>query len=231
VGPERGVGEGAGLRRVSPATPTLLIAAAALVLAACGLEIVPDLDLPGIPTPATPSTPVFHVVYEVTLVPEFRGFEVYYKFSSSDQPLETGFTVLSQLEDAGFKRMCSPGVPPQGLLFEPLIPVNVADRNTGFTIDLDFGLVVSPYMDYHGTVPPPENGLRRSAVDTVSETKMFDQGELDPGDADLMGVNWTQVGSDGQLFLVAYALSYGVYDLTRALYSDAQCLGYMRYNF
>ncbi len=131
VGPD-GVGEGARVRRA-------MLAAGMLALASCGLEIVPDLDPPGIPTPASPLDPVFRVVYVVTAVPEFHGYEVYYKFYSSDQAQEDGLASIGELNAAGFHRMCSPGtLAEQGLPFEPLIPVDIADRGAGFITELNF---------------------------------------------------------------------------------------------
>jgi hypothetical protein len=209
----------------------LMILAAVAVLAACGLEIVPDLDPPGIPTPAGELTPVFHVIYEVTAIPEFRGFEVYYKFYSSDQLLQDGLSAIGELEAAGFHRMCSPGtLSEQGLPYVPLIPVNTADRSAGFSTDLIFNLVLSPYMNYQASSPPPYTGLRRSTTELL-ETKTFDKNALIRTDIDLVDVNWVQVDSDGRLYLVAYAISYGLYDLNQSLYSSARYLGYMVYNF
>ncbi len=57
--------------------------------------------------------------------------------------------------------------------------------------------------------------------------KTFDQISLDQTDSDLVNVNWAQVAIDHQLILVAYALSYGLYDLNQSLYSTARYLGYM----
>ena len=82
-----------------------MLAAGMLALASCGLEIVPDLDPPGIPVPALPGSPFFQVVYIVTAVPEFRGYEVYYKFYSSDQAQEDGLASIGELNTAGFHRM------------------------------------------------------------------------------------------------------------------------------
>jgi hypothetical protein len=212
------------------AIPVMLLAAAAL-LAGCGLEIVPDLDPPGIPTPAGELTPVFHVIYVVTAIPEFRGFEVYYKFYSSDQLLQDGLSTISELAAAGFHRMCSPGtLSGQGLPYVPLIPVDTADRGAGFSTDLVFDLGLSPYMSYQASMPPPYTGLRRSATELL-ETKTFDKNVLIRTDIDLVDVNWDQVDSDQRLYLVAYAISYGLYDLNQSLYSSARYLGYMVYNF
>jgi hypothetical protein len=208
----------------------VLLAAVALSLAGCGLDFWPYLEPPGDPSEASPGTPLFYVLYQVTTVQEFRGFEVYYKFYSSDQSRQTSLTTLEQLTAAGFHRMCSPGtLSMQGLPFVPLIPVDWASEPLDFQIVLDFTLSDPPYMDYQGVVPPAYDEIRRTATDTQSNTKTFELSELDESDVDLTDVNWDQVDSDKQLFLVIYALSYGLKDISIPLYSTARYLGYMEY--
>jgi hypothetical protein len=210
----------------------VLLAAVLLALAACGLDYWPYLEPPGDPTEALPGTPIFQVIYNVTSVTEFRGFEVYYKFYSSDQAQQTGITTLEGLKAASYHRMCSPGaLTQQGLPFVPLIPVDSADRllPLDFTTELNFRLLVSPYMVYGGTVPPAYDGIRRIATDTPGNTKKFDKSELVETDVDLTSVTWTQVHLDNRLILVIYALSYGLYEINVPLYSTARYLGYMEY--
>ncbi len=164
-----------------------------------------------------------------TLIPEFRGFEAYYKFYSSDQPRQENYTTREELENpsAGFHRIHSLGKTTTQV--KPLISVDVADRNTVFMTLLNFYyLVQTPYGEYQGISPRPID-VRRSATDTLGDTMSFDRADLDPADADLTGVNWTQVGIDQQLFLVVYAISYGLKDYSTPLYSTAKYLGYMSY--
>jgi hypothetical protein len=208
----------------------VLLAAVLLALAACGLDYWPYLEPPGDPTEALPGTPIFQVIYNVTSVTEFRGFEVYYKFYSSDQTRQTGITTLEGLKAANYHRMCSPGtLSMQGLPFVPLIPVDLPSEPLDFKTELDFRLSVTPYMDYQGVVPPAYVGIRRTATDALSETKTFAKSELVETDADLTDVNWDQVDLDNQLYLVIYALSYGLKDINIPLYSTARYLGYMYY--
>ncbi len=210
----------------------IILAAAVLALAACGLENTPVLDPPGPTSETTPGSATFHVNYKVTAIAEFRGFEVYYRFYSSDQPLQKDLGTLDDLRSGGFRRMCSPGtLDEQTLPYNPLIPVDPADRGVDFSTDLVFTLVLSPYLIYNASSPPPYTGLRRSVVDDFDETKFFDQIELLPTDDDLVGVNWTQVGNDRLLYMVAYAISYGLLDLASPLYSEAVYLGYISYNY
>jgi hypothetical protein len=208
----------------------VLLAAVLLALAACGLDYWPYLEPPGDPTEALPGTPIFQVIYNVTSVTEFRGFEVYYKFYSSDQTRQTGITTLEGLKAANYHRMCSPGtLSMQGLPFVPLIPVDLLAEPLDFKTELDFRLTETPYMDYQGVVPPADDGIRRTATDALSETKTFAKSELKETDADLTDVNWDQVDLDNQLYLVIYALSYGLKDINIPLYSTARYLGYMYY--
>ena len=213
----------------------VLLASIALALAACGLDTWPYLEPPGDPTEALPGTPIFQVIYLHPSISEFRGFEVYYKFYSSDQPQQSGITTFEGLKAASYHRMCSPGaLTQQGLPFVPLIPVDSADRllPLDFTTGLNFRLIDPPFMVYGGTVPPAYNGIRRIATDALSNTKTFELAYLDPSDSDLTGVNWDTVNGtvgDHKLYLVIYALSYGLYEINVPLYSTARYLGYMEY--
>jgi hypothetical protein len=213
-----------------------LLAAVVLALSACGIDLWPYLDPPGVPAVAVPGTPLFEVIYQAPTIAEFRGFEVYYKFYNSEQPIQTGITTLEELKAAGFSRMCSPGtLTQQGLPFVPLIPVDVADQNQlppndTFTTVLDFWLSVPPYMVYGGSVPPANDGIRRIATDALSNTKTFEESELVKTDVDLANVKWDEVVAvDHKLTLVIYALSYGLYEINVPLYSTARYLGYMEY--
>jgi hypothetical protein len=208
-----------------------LLAAVVLTLSACGLDTWPYLEPPGDPTEAIHGTELFQVIYNVTSVAEFRGFEVYYKFYSSDQTRQTGITTLEELKAANFRRMCSPGtLSEQGMPFVPLIPVDRLAEPVDFMTVLDFRPPTTPFMDYQGAAPPAYDGIRRIATDTQSKTKTFDLTELVETDVDLTGVNWTQVNTvDHQLYLVIYALSYGLYEINVPLYSTARYLGNMYY--
>jgi hypothetical protein len=208
----------------------------ALLLAACGLEILPYLDPPGDSIKASPGTAVFYVINQATLIAEFRGFELYYKFYSLDQDTERmsqqSLPDLAALQAAGFHRMCSPGhLSEQDL---PLIPVDLPDRNTTFTTEIDFSIVetAEPSADYQGLNPPTVNPilLRRVATDGSENTKTFEQSALDAADTDLVGVTWPSTPGDS-LNLVVYALSYGLKDISTPLYSTPRYLGYMAYNF
>lgn len=227
MGPD-GVGEGAPVRRA-------LLAAAMLALAACGLEILPYLEPPGDSTKASPGTAVFYVLNQATPLAEFRGFELYYKFYSIDQSAEQtsqqSLPDLDALQEAGFQRMYSPGHLSEQSL--PLIPVDPLDRNTPFTTELDFTVVVTmePSADYQGANPPAVNPIpiRRAATDGSDNTKTFAQSALDEADVDLVDVTWPGPGEN--LNLVVYALSYGLKDYSTPLYSTPRYLGYMDYNF
>jgi hypothetical protein len=113
-----------------------------------------------------------------------------------------------------------------------LIKVDPLDRNTAFEIELDFYDVESsaPFAEYLGANPPdgdPIIEVRRSATE-LNQTKSFQQDQLELGDDDLAAVTYPQGGES--LYLVVYALSYGLYEYT-PIFSDARYLGYMDYNF
>jgi hypothetical protein len=221
------------VRRMLPGI--LAFAAACAALCGCGLEWWPYLEPPGIPDEALPSTPFFQVI-NVVVVPqelEFLGFELYYKFYSSDQASqqtsESGLTTRADLVAAHFWRMCSEGkLSEQTLPSIPLIDVDVGDRGDAFMTRVDFQLLETPKAVYYYGVPVKERDIkiRRYATDAVDDTKTFDQSELKETDVDLRSVTWT---SGQYLYLVVYAFRYGLYNFTDQIYSDARYLGYVRY--
>ncbi len=215
----------------------VLLAALVTTLTGCGLENLPYLVPPGDSTPASSSTPIFTINNQATSESAFRGFEVYYKFYSSDQDtlMEnqkglTGITHDQIVTTYGFTRMCSQGTDSdQTLPYTPLIDVDVADRNTDFPTILYFYYnSETPYADYQGDTPRII-AIRRAAEDTTGEKKTFDDENFEEGDSDLDNVTWNTVTTDGLLYLVIYAFSYGVQDYSTALYSTARYLGYMNY--
>jgi len=208
-------------------------AAAVLALAGCGLEKWPYLEPPGDSPDAEPWTPFFQVINVTPRESEFLGFELYYKFYSSDQSAqqtsESGLTTRAALVAAHFWRMCSPGkLSEQTLPAIPLIDVDVGDRGDAFLTRLDFQLLETPKAVYYYGVPVKERDIliRRYATDSYSNTKTFAQSELTETDIDLASVNYT---SGQYLYLVVYAFSYGLINFTDQLYSDARYLGYVRY--
>ncbi|OHD70910.1 MAG: hypothetical protein A2177_09265 [Spirochaetes bacterium RBG_13_68_11] len=206
-----------------------LLAAVILALTGCGLENFPYLVPPGCPDPADTGTPIFQLQNQRTTVLEFNGFELYYRFFNTELEIQTGYSTLNQLTANGYSRMCSEGTLSSQI--RPLITVDPLDQDTVFLIILDFSNVenAAPVADYQGANPPAVNPIpiRRSAVD-IDQTKTFRQDDLDEGDSDLSTV--TYPGGGDSLYLVVYALSYGLYEYT-PIYSDAVYLGYMDYNF
>jgi hypothetical protein len=221
----------------------VLLAGFILALTACGLDTWPYLESPDSSTPALPGTPFFTVanpVREPLLeVPMFRGFELYYKFFSSDQSADrdaqtSSLSTREQLASTtyGFNRMCTAGVATQ---VSPFIPVALADRDDDMLeAILNFTLATAddePVMTYNGSVALiyPYGTIYRSATE-FGETKSFAFTDFDSGDSDLTGINWAEFESDGILDLVVYALSYGLQDFS-PVYSTARPLGYIRYDF
>lgn len=208
-----------------------LLAAAVLALSSCGLEILPDLDPPGDSADASESTPLFKVQNAATLIPEFRGFELYYKFLAEGEAIPSGLATKAQVEGAGFRRVYATGVP---VLALPLLPVDPADRNTDFVIEIDFNAVATtpPEAVYLGAIPPSVYPVIvcRPVTDGYGFAKTFRQADLEAGDEDLAGIPWPPTTGQ-RISCVMYALSYGLKDFTDHLYSTARYLGYMSYRY
>jgi hypothetical protein len=220
-----------------------VVAAAALSISTCGLENLAYLLPPVSPAdPASLTNPVFTVenpLRDAAEVLVFRGFELYYKFFSSDQSslrdAQSGLVTTREqlISTYGFSRMCTEGKLTQVL---PFIPVDPADRGDD-TLEavLDFNLSSSsstPTMSYTGSVPlvGRYGTIRRSVTDLSGEPKTFAFDKMDSGDADLAGINWVLFSTDGILDLVVYAISYGVQDYSH-VYSASTPLGFMEYHF
>lgn len=204
----------------------VLLAAVVLALASCGLDVWPYLERPET-IEATPLSAYFQVINVATTVAEFRGFEMFYKFTSRDQAKETGLGTREQLLAAQFRRVCSDSGPVASQV-PPLVLVDVADRNTVFTTTAYYDAPLVPAYAHYGGIVPRDIPLRR-AVEDLGSPKTFEYDSFAGTDADLVAV-WDLVHDQGnELHLVMYALSYGLKDLTIPLYSDARYLGFMVY--
>jgi hypothetical protein len=204
----------------------VLLAAAVLALAACGLDVWPYLERPET-IEASPLSAYFQVINVATTVVEFRGFELYYKFYSRDQTRETGLGTREQLLAAQFRRVCSDSGPVASQV-PPLVFVDIADRNTVFTTTAYFDAPLVPAYSHYAGVSPRDIPLRRS-VEEFGSPRTFDRGSFVQTDADISAI-WDLVqAQDKELHLVMYALSYGLKDLTIPLYSEARYLGFMVY--
>jgi hypothetical protein len=212
-----------------------LAAATILALAGCGLDSWPYLDPPGLPEwTASDLREEFQIKNVATAVPEFRGFELYYKFHTESQVRETTIKTREALVSAQFRRVYA-DTDTLDAFNPPVIKVAIGDRNTNFdtvaffTPDNDPANPPFADYDYISGVPVADIALRR-AVKDFGVLKEFDLGSLAVTDEDIAAI-WTEAQTDGYVYLVLYAISYGLKDFSTPLYSEAQYLGFMRYNF
>jgi len=212
----------------------LLAILAALLAAGCGLPSPYFLEPPGYPKLgfASDSTPIFYV--ESTTVnnePEFRGFELYYKCYKDEASIEDGFgpgNQESDLKAAGFLPVCTASdLSPQGRSV-PLIPIDVDDRGSTFTITLNFNAPGTAQYKYNGPVSL-ENvsvGVRRFVFDGVNRCKTFDYASFLAPDADISKI-YAEL-SGGPIYIAMYALSYGKQDLATTIWSTPVYLGWAK---
>ncbi len=215
------------MRRVVAATPILLAAAAAIVLAACGLENLPVLDPPAF-TEMTPLS-TFTVLTNVpTTVAEFRGYELYYKFYARDQAKQTTMTSVDQLVPAGFRRVCSTISPVESQV-PPVVLVDPVDRNTEVQTTVYFPDADTAAYAGYGGASPRTVPLRRS-VEEAGAPKTFQLSAFDPDDEDIAAI-WSDVQSQGnELHLVVYVMSNGLNGWSPTLYSEVSWVGTMIYH-
>jgi hypothetical protein len=152
----------------------VILLAVLLLLSSCGLEEIPVLQPPTQVYPqADPLTPVFTIrsttVNGSISEPEFRGYELYYKFYP-DQNVETNLSSATEYDlrtKYYFKPICSQtdavnGIPPYDPnsnfhINKPLIFVQPFDRGTSFDITIDFNIYaqyVQPVVKYNGVAVP-----------------------------------------------------------------------------
>jgi hypothetical protein len=218
-----------------------------LLLAACGLEKIPYLNPP---VGWGPSGTTFS--FTRTVGPtgnsesgvnyQFEGFELYYKFYTTADTVDTGIADRSGLLAASFHRVCGGDVIPWDLLntTKPLIEVA---WNDPLPIDftLDFGASPEPqatddrdpheitalmrrWPQYSSTHSPPDQFKRFAYV--PSDPESYRLSDQDVGDT-----IWGEIEAGRNVLLALYVLSYGTQDYGTDLYSDAVYLGSIEINF
>jgi hypothetical protein len=168
--------------------------------------------------------------------PEFRGFEVYYKFFSINTDINTlenqsGYTTTIELTINGFRRITyyinDDECDNTTRVIKPLIKVPVGGTEASITInfkDENNVHVVSDPEDYisipgAGTILPIRRGIEDD--ENSGFFKGFDT--FKTSDLDVIGISNLDV--DKQVIIMVYVLSYGIFDLSQPIYSDALCLG------
>lgn len=150
--------------------------------------------------------------------PEFRGFELYYRFYDVTETPQFPDT-FEELATYGYRRVnAATDVVYPSLPSKPLILVDINDWDDIFTVKVDFSNTASPYPTITAAmtddaipvaldVPIDIQDIRRGIPDESPSDKyeqFFDYEELDD---DIQGLDWSEFQLQGKLVL--YVLSYG----------------------
>ncbi len=229
-----------------------VLAASALLWAACGLPDPFYLSPPAVTTTGT-------LVYSFQLTstdrsaePDFRGFELYYKIyadpgsAAADAGWGGGDPGPSLLIQKGFLAVCrGPSVqpaPPGGLSADtsadarilPLIPIAPGDRSSSFPVQINFGPVTGDtstnfsYTSPSTGQPVVQQIDRHVNVSAGSGCKPFTFGAANyvSTDPDISAVFSNIQG--GIIYVGVYVLSYGIQNLSTPIYSSPVFMGYLQ---
>jgi hypothetical protein len=225
------------VRSRPPQILSLLLAGGLVFLAGCGLERVTILLTAPI---AAINAGVEYFQFDKTTTsdvePEFRGFELYYRFYDFGVTPDLVDT-YEELIAAGYRRVndatdTATNTPP------PLIAIHASDRATAFTVIVDFSSIQWPvYPDIYNETPPAlsvdiaVHDFRRAVTYPLPDDSEFKRfSDFLPTDADIKGLNWDNFQDQASLDL--YVLSYG-WDiaLSKRLYSEPVWLGTITTDF
>lgn len=206
-----------------------ILAAFFLSFAGCGIEYIVALDKPeSIGTSYTDRT--FKVYVEIQdYVSEFRGLELYYRFTDGDVSPESVHDSRDGLVIDGFTRIMSAAVDSPSFSSKPLAAVPIGRRDHRIEVTIDFSDPTSAFLTaYDATASEDLPGytdleVRRSAI--IGDT-FKDFGDLDSADSDLQGLDPEDI-TNRNLYLVIYALSYGKQDIVIDAYSKPAYLEYI----
>ncbi len=211
----------------------IAVACSALLLS-CGIDSYPYLSPPessSIREPLTGETSFIFSNNTENNANYFEGFELYYKFYSTD-PGDTQFSTdqssveitstREKLETVGYKRLYEYPLN----LEKPLIPIGTEDKNSEFQITVDFS-------GLDETKPYPEvlylsNSLQISRYVQVIGADSFYLVSFRPDDFSQV---YTDISSSSYsvdypfVYLSLYVLTYGTYDIIYDLYSIPAYLG------
>lgn len=241
-----------------------------LLCISCGIDEIPVLSKPQYGSINTIDKYFEFDVTKDNSEEEFRGFEVYYKFFStnSDPGTQSNYTSAKELEISGFKRItyyidendCDKASPSR--MNKPLIKVNLPtptpepgdDDKIVATVTINFGTSVGKGPQYSVSadvedfisIPTPEFTPEPSPTPEPGEThrpttipglpiRRGIEDDQNPGyfksfeiykktDPDVGGLDSLD---EGKVYILIYVLSYGVYNFSEPIYSDALCLGYL----
>ncbi len=220
-------------------TPTRIafFLSGSLLLLSCGIPRIPYLNPPTVLGAPVGSDQFQFQSTSDNSEPEFRGFELYYKLYDPAVFAEKNLTDKTELEAAGFRRVRASG-DRVGNETRPLVPVDILDRGTLFTVTVDFS---EAELQAHNTnyplaeaptpvVPIRVADLRRGvtyAFPLDNEFKTFVQ--YASTDQDLPAGVYSDVSLNVNLDL--YAMSYGLSGGVEDVYSQAVWLGEISISF
>ncbi len=182
------------------------------------------------------------VTDDTNVEPEFRGFELYYRFFEVKESI-VFVNAFEEFAARGYRRVYSSS-DRVGSISRPLIPVSdtgtPGDRERTFTVKVDFADVTTdpdfpliyddadPKLDSPIDVRDIRRGITYDEIGQNTEYKRF--WEFKSTDADISGIDWDSFQIQGKLVL--YALSYGKDSISnRDLYSKPVWLGDITHDF
>jgi hypothetical protein len=175
---------------------------------------------------------------------DFRGFEVYYKFFAIDTETsileyQSGFTSIEELQGNYFRRVTyyinDTECDKTTRIYKPLIKVPSGGTEAVITIDFEGHALNDVFIKSIpvGYISIPGGGselpIRRGIEDNEDPGyyKSFQTyRNIYPVDSDISGIDNLDEISPSILIMI-YVLSYGIFDLSQPLYSDALCLGWI----
>ena len=220
----------------------LFAAAFSLLLIGCGIDSYPYLSPPKTSSILKPLEGEATFQFKNNTENNanyFEGYELYYKFYSSD-PSDTEYdsdtssinltTTKDKLLSLGYKRLYEY---PLNLSL-PLIPVDQDEKNNNFDIYIDFSLLdetVKPYPQAEYL----DNSINLARYISINNDDNSDFESFLP--ISFTEETYSDISSSllnplpsSDIYLSLYVLSYGKYDIIYELYSKPVSLGKIRLN-
>jgi hypothetical protein len=224
----------------------ILLLAIVLVMAGCGLPDQYYIQSPtaGITPAGTGSQFSFsNPDHTKDLNINFKGYEIYYQLYAPNStininPYDPNNTsdVYSQLTSAGYRLMTSSAdIYPNRT--DPVIPISVGDIGTAFTVTVSITthVPVGTAAAQYTTSIFGFGNLRRSVQDTVAYPTFYKDfqynittlGNYNSADADCSNILSIISGGTDPVWLVMFAVSYGLIGVSTPQRSVPTYLGYI----
>ena len=211
----------------------LMLIIAVLFFAGCGIKSYPYLSPPQDNSIAEPleGDKLFKFFnYTGNNTNYFLGYEIYYKFYSTDidssqYESETDIIELNPKEEKlislGYKRLYNK----IDVFSKPLIPISVDLAEQAVSIEIDFRFLTDTI---YPTISYAENTIEAARyvqkTDDVQDTVYnFNNEAISSEYSDISSTIFTE--DTETLYLSLYVLSYGKYEVFNELFSDAAHLG------